>query len=179
MIGPRTFVTLAWMCKKQTAVSHSSAEAEIISLDAGLRLEGIPSLTLWEQIVEVLALKKIQKVIPKVPCPTTALESLLDVDRVPPTYPMSSGAVKLVIFEDNESVIKMVVKGRSPARGHVSRTHRVDLDWLFERCRVDHSIRIRFVPTKAQLADMLTKGSFATSACGISVGFGRLGRLGG
>ena len=53
LIGPRTFVTLAWVCKKQTAVSHSSAAAEIISLDAGLRLEGIPSLTLWDQIVEV------------------------------------------------------------------------------------------------------------------------------
>ena len=69
-------MTLAWMCKKQTAVSHSSAEAEVISLDAGLRLEGIPSLTLWDQIAEVFALKKIQKDTPKVPCPRTALEYL-------------------------------------------------------------------------------------------------------
>ena len=52
---PRPFVTLAWVCKKQTAVSHPSAEAEIISFDAGLRLEGIPSLTLWDQIVEVFS----------------------------------------------------------------------------------------------------------------------------
>ena len=163
-------------------MSHSSAEAEIISLDAGLRLEGIPSLTLWDQIVEVFSPHKVKKVTHKVPCPRTALESLLDMDSVPPTYPMSSGAVKLVIFEDNESVIKMVVKGRSPALGHVSRTHRVDLDWLFERCRVDPSIRIRFVPTKAQLADMLTKGSFTAAVCVWwegSVGFGRSGRLGG
>ena len=28
------------MCKKQTAVSHSSTESEIISLDTGLRLDG-------------------------------------------------------------------------------------------------------------------------------------------
>ena len=53
--GPKTFVTLAWRCKKQTAVSHSSAEAEIISLDAGVRMEGIPALVLWDQIVEVLS----------------------------------------------------------------------------------------------------------------------------
>ena len=33
-----------WMCKKQTAVSHSSTESEIISLDTGLRLDGIPAL---------------------------------------------------------------------------------------------------------------------------------------
>ena len=28
-------------------MSHSSTEAEIISLDAGLRMDGIPSLDLW------------------------------------------------------------------------------------------------------------------------------------
>ena len=44
----------AWMCKKQTSVSHSSTESEIISLDAGLRLDGIPALDLWDLIVTVL-----------------------------------------------------------------------------------------------------------------------------
>ena len=92
--------------------------------------------------------------------PRTAAEMLAEIDDVPPTYPRSKGLVKLVVFEDNESVIKMIVKGRSPALGHVPRTHRVDLDWLFERCQYDPAIMIRFVPTKDQLADMLTKGSF-------------------
>ena len=41
------------MCKKQTSVSHSSAEAEIISLDAGLRMDGIPALDLWDVVTEV------------------------------------------------------------------------------------------------------------------------------
>ena len=36
-------------------------------------------------------------------------------------------------FEDNEAVIKMVIKGRSPTMRHVSRTHRVALDWLLDR----------------------------------------------
>ena len=31
---PQAFVPISWMCKKQTAVPHSSAESEIISLDA-------------------------------------------------------------------------------------------------------------------------------------------------
>ena len=34
--GSHTFVPISWMCKKQTSVSHSSTESEIISLDAGL-----------------------------------------------------------------------------------------------------------------------------------------------
>ena len=42
---------ISWMCKKQTSVSHSSTEAEIISLDAGLRMDGIPALTLWDLVI--------------------------------------------------------------------------------------------------------------------------------
>ena len=41
------------MCKKQTSVSHSSTEAEIVSLDAGSRMDGIPALTLWDLVIEV------------------------------------------------------------------------------------------------------------------------------
>ena len=48
-----TFVPISWMCKKQTAVSHSSTESEIISLDAGLRLDGILALDSWDLIVSV------------------------------------------------------------------------------------------------------------------------------
>ena len=46
IFGSHTFVPTSWMCKKQTSVSHSSTEAEIISLDAGSRMDGIPALTL-------------------------------------------------------------------------------------------------------------------------------------
>ena len=44
--GSHTFVPISWMCKKQTAVSHSSTDSEIISLDTGLRLDGLPALEL-------------------------------------------------------------------------------------------------------------------------------------
>ena len=36
----------------QEAVSHSSTESEIISLDAGFRLDGIPALDLWDLTVK-------------------------------------------------------------------------------------------------------------------------------
>ena len=54
VFGSHTFVHISWMCKKQTAVSHSSTESEIISLDTGLRLDGLPALELWDLIVSVL-----------------------------------------------------------------------------------------------------------------------------
>ena len=39
-----TFIPINWMCKNQTSVSHSSTESEIISLNAGLRLDVFPHL---------------------------------------------------------------------------------------------------------------------------------------
>ena len=54
VFGSHTFVPISLMCKKQTSVSHSSTESEIISLDAGLRLDGIPALDIWDLIVSVL-----------------------------------------------------------------------------------------------------------------------------
>ena len=52
--GSHTFVPISWMCKKQTSVSDSSTESDIISLDAGLRMDGIPALDLWHLIVAFL-----------------------------------------------------------------------------------------------------------------------------
>ena len=43
---------------------------------------------------------------------------------------------------------------------HVSRTHRVHLDWLYERFLHDPYFRIKYVKTKYQIADILTKGAF-------------------
>ena len=37
-IDHKTYVPISWLFKKQTAVSHSRSESEIISLGAGLRI---------------------------------------------------------------------------------------------------------------------------------------------
>ena len=66
----------------------------------------------------------------------------------------------LYVFEDNEAMIKMILKGRSPTMRHVSRTHRVALDWFLVRINLDNKIQIKYIDTKNHLADMLTKGSF-------------------
>ena len=43
---------------------------------------------------------------------------------------------------------------------HVSRTHRVALDWLFDRINLDPKIQIKYIDTESQLADIPTKGNF-------------------
>ena len=85
---------------------------------------------------------------------------LNNVDRVPSNVQFSHQEALLYVFEDNEAVIKMIIKGRSPTMRHVSRTHRVALDWLFDRINLDPKIQIKYIDTKNQLADMLTKGNF-------------------
>ena len=69
------------------------------------------------------------------------------------------------IFEDNEALIKMIIKGRSPTMRHVSRSQRVALDWLFDRINLDPKIQIKYIDTKDQLADILTKGNFTRDEC--------------
>ena len=87
------------------------------------------------------------------------INDLDNVDFIPSNVQSSHQEALFYVFEDNEAVIKMIIKGRSPTMRHVSRTHRVDLDWLFDRINLDSKIQIKYIDTKNQLADILTKGN--------------------
>ena len=52
-VGPNTFMPLSEVCKKQTVVSHSSTEAEIVSLEIALRTEALPILSFWDLVRDV------------------------------------------------------------------------------------------------------------------------------
>ena len=62
---------------------------------------------------------------------------LNNIDSVPSNVQFKRQEALLYLFEDNEAVIKLIIKGRSPTMRHVSRTHRVALDWLFDRINLD------------------------------------------
>ena len=78
---------------------------------------------------------------------------------VPTNVPELSDRCKLIIMEDNDAVIKMCVQVRAPTMRHMQRTHRIDVDALFERVHTDKGIWIKYINTKLQIADILTKGS--------------------
>ena len=156
IFGSHTFVPISWMCKKQTAVSHSSTESEIISLDTGLRLDGLPALELWDLIVSVFG--SVSHVSDRSGQPDSdvkkhhksqwRIDVMKDIDSVPSNIQSSRQEALLYVFEDNEAVIKTIMKGRSPTMRHVSRTHRVALDWLFDRINLDSKIQIKYIDTK-------------------------------
>ena len=88
------------------------------------------------------------------------IDVMEDIDAVPSNVQSARQEALLYVFEDNEAVIKMIIKGRSPTMRHVSRTHRVALDWLFDRINLDPKIQIKYIDTKNQLADIMTKRNF-------------------
>ena len=129
IFGSHTFVPISWMCKKQTSVSHSSTESEIISLDTGLRLDGLFALELWDLIVSVFG--NISHISDRTGKPVNGknksynkINVVHDIDSVPSNVQSARQEALLYVFEDNEAVIKMIMKGRSPTMRYVSRTHR-------------------------------------------------------
>ena len=73
-----------------------------------------------------------RRIKPKAPTMHDSSE-LFHVDNVFSNVRFHQSIAMLYVFDDNEAVIKMIFKGRSPIMRHVSRTHRVSLDWLFDR----------------------------------------------
>ena len=82
------------------------------------------------------------------------------VDYVDPLGFFVSNRARLLVLEDNDAVIHTVIKGRSQTLRHVNRTQRVCLDWLLERLQNASGISLRYVHTKQQVADVLTKAGF-------------------
>ena len=138
------------MCTKQTSVYHSSTESEIISLDAGLRMDGLLALDLWDLAIEV------PRTTPEFQKPTQASTretgaqiqstpkdqnvNLSNADQVSSNAHLSEKESHLYIFEYSEAVVKMIIKERIPTMRNVSRTHRVALDWLFDRFKLEPKI---------------------------------------
>ena len=129
----------------QTSVSHSSTECEVISLDVGLRMDGIPALDLMDLVTEELHSSSQQ------PKSTSCVINI--VRNIPTKERRSSPPGRKILDEPKvdyvtpsvifEAVIKMIIKGRSPTMRHLSRTH-----------------QIKYVDAKNQLADIPNKGSF-------------------
>ena len=138
-------IPICWVGKKHTSVSHRSTESDTISLDAGRRLDCHPALDLW--CVVLRSTNNTKK-------PTRlASGDYSNSNKI-------SHPTRLVArSKDGESVIKLIMKGRSPTMRHVSGNHRVAFDWLFDRINWTQKSKSS-TSTPNQLADILTKGNF-------------------
>ena len=171
IFGSHTFVPISWMCKKQTSVSQFNRSwnhfsrckfthgrySRSHSLGFGdwsisfrtehNRTDGPKREPRWNPsaVVEPNMHNTIH--IPH----TSVIHT--NRDHIPPNFTHSYPNAMLYVFE---AVIKMMIKGRSPTMRHVSRTHRVALDWLIDRINLDPKIQIRYIDTKNQIRELHT-----------------------
>ena len=127
-----------------------------------MRLDGLPALELWYLIVSVFG--HVSRVSDRSGQPDNdvrkrhesqkKIDVVEDIDSIPSNVQSANREALLYVFEDNEAVIEMIIKGRRPTMRHVSRTHRVALDWLFNRIYLDPKIQIKYVDIKNQFADI-------------------------
>ena len=108
IFGSHTFVPISWMCKNQTAVSHSSTESEINSLDTGLILDGLLALELWDLIVSVFG--SVSQISDRSGQPDNDVKKhnksqrrtdvMENIDSVPSNVQSSRQEALLYVFED-------------------------------------------------------------------------------
>ena len=100
-------------------------------------MEGIPALNLCDTIIDILHTSwRYQSIMIR-----------LVTDYVHQNARLLSIRTALYVFEDNEALIKQKKIGRSAAMRHTSRTHRVDLDWQYDRNNLEPMIQIKCVNT--------------------------------
>ena len=76
---------------------------------------------------------------------------------VPSNVQVSHQEIILLVLKDNEAVIKMIIKRRSPTMRHVYKTQRFALDWLFDRIQLDPQIQIKYIDTQKKMLTLKTK----------------------
>ena len=113
--GPRTWFPIASISKRQTAVSHSTPEKEVVAGTTGLRVVGLPGLELWEALV---------KMTKGEPPPRPGKR---DNDECP-----------LVFHAVNESMISVCNTGKNPTMRHIGRTHGISIAWLNQETSRDY-----------------------------------------
>ena len=129
-------------CVRNKLQFHTVQQNPKSWLDAWLRFDGIPALDLWDRIVLGNMTQTTERpgrpvIIDRSQRSQGKTNALSNIECVPSNVQSSRQEVLLSEFEDNEAVIKMISKGRSPTMRHVTRTHRVALDWLFDRINLD------------------------------------------
>ena len=167
IFGSHTFVPISLMCKNklQFRTVQQNPKSSLWTLDwdwtgfllSICRIWLFLSLETWFRLMSERGETRYDRQSQR----SRGMTKLLNnIDCVPSNVQFSHQEALLYVFEDNEAVIKMIIKGRSPTMRHVSRKHRVALDWLFDRINLDQKIQIKYIDIKNHLADIMTKGNF-------------------
>ena len=134
------------MCKKRTSVSTAQQNQKLFRWMLASKMDGLSALDSWDEVIEVLRSSNNGPPTPKSYTPKSKPKGaagncvrdnvhdirlkkegdrnagqLSNLDYATTKAHYSQGKEKEYIFEDNEAVIKMIIKRRSPMMRHVSR----------------------------------------------------------
>ena len=183
LVGPNTYFPINAFSKKQTAITMSSTEAEVIAANHAVRTQGLPSLSLFNYILaltdpeaptQVKAKSAGLTAKPKVPKqndPVSIARIDPELDELRYGYfhngpetvanlnnlQLHTGPTFNVKFmEDNQATITILTNGSSTQMRHTDRTQRVSFGWLKQQFESNQFDLIN-VNTNYQAADILTK----------------------
>ena len=181
MVGPNTLAPITAFSKAQSCVSHSSTESELVALDQCIRSEAVPITWFWEQVLPVLGChytiglpigpnsnymtsppgvlasgSKPEVVIPRHEKMKNTGDAMKYVRQGHPIDSIPLARIDCVICEDNQPCIKTVSSGKTQLR-YLQRTQAICLDYITDLLKLDN-FSITYVDTKAQIADLFTKG---------------------
>ena len=125
--GPNTFYPLSVFSKKQTCISHSTVEPELVSGCDGLRRSIFPIMSLWELLVSLVKTKPV------------LITSYVDM------------------WQDNQSTGRIMRTGiAGQSLRHVGRQHAVSITWIAEIIKLKN-ILVLDCASRAMAADIFTK----------------------
>ena len=176
LVGPNTYYPLNAFSKKQTSITTSSTESEVVAANHGIRAQGLPSLSLWCYLwKEVTANAAGRKTRPPAVSPKSndsivaRIDPELDEIRYGECKPEGctvadingldvhlSDCFKVQFMEDNQATITIILKGDSEKLRHTDRTQRLSFAWMQQQFEKGHFGMIN-VNTKEQVADIFTK----------------------
>ena len=175
LVGPNTYYPLNAFSKKQTSVTMSSTESEVVSANHGVRAQGLPSLSLWTFLWKEVCIAKDGKVSstkPFVPRDDTIIARIdpeLDEIRYGECRPDGktvsdinglnvalSDKFQVQFMEDNQATITIILKGDSEKMRHTDRTQNISFGWLKQQFERGFFNMVN-VATLEQVADIFTK----------------------
>ena len=175
LVGPNTYYPLNAFSKKQTSITMSSTESEVVSANHGVRAQGLPSLSLWTFLWKEVTIAKDGKVqsskpfVPKDDTIVARIDPELDDIRYGEFKPDGrsvsninglnvalSDKFQVQFMEDNQATITIILKGDSEKMRHTDRTQNISFGWLRQQFERGFFNMIN-VATLGQVADIFTK----------------------
>ena len=170
LVGPNTYYPLNAFSKKQTSVTMSSTESEVVAANQGIRAQGLPSLSLWfflwmgeagREAVPKAAIQPgtaVARIDPELDeirygGKTSDGRSVADISGLHVSLPAK---FKVRVMEDNQATIAILLTGSSNTMRHTERTQKVSFARLRQQFEFGNFLMLN-ADTREQVADIFTK----------------------